>query len=142
VLVPATLSAAEERRLVGRLLARLDARGAGGDEELAARAEVLRARFLPEARRPESVRWSPAQQRSRWGSCTPERAAIRLSTRLQGFPAYVRDYVLVHELAHLLVAGHDRAFAALVARYPHAERAKGFLEGVAAAASLPPFGEE
>jgi hypothetical protein len=45
-------------------------------------------------------------------------------------PAYVVDYVLVHELAHLLVAGHDARFWALVARYPRAERARGFLEGI------------
>ena len=37
------------------------------------------------------------------------------------------DYVLVHELAHLAVADHGPRFQALVARYPRAERAVGFL---------------
>jgi predicted metal-dependent hydrolase len=46
------------------------------------------------------------------------------------------DYVLVHELAHLLEPGHDPAFWALVARYPRTERARGFLEGVAITATL------
>jgi hypothetical protein len=48
-------------------------------------------------------------------------------------PAWVVDYVLLHELAHLLERGHTPAFWRLVDRYPRAERAKGFLEGVALA---------
>ena len=58
------------------------------------------------SRGPESVRWVD-NQRSRWGSCTPGDRSIRLSARLQGMPAWVVDYVLVHELAHLLEAGHN-----------------------------------
>ena len=46
------------------------------------------------------------------------------------------DYVLVHELAHLLETGHTPTFWSWVDRYPKAERAKGFLEGVAAASQL------
>jgi predicted metal-dependent hydrolase len=52
-------------------------------------------------------------------------------------PECVVDYVLVHELAHLLEPGHDAAFWAWVDRFPRAERAKGYLEGVSAAARLP-----
>ena len=48
-------------------------------------------------------------------------------------PAYVLDYVLLHELAHLLRAAHDRAFWALLETYPRLERARGYLEGYAAA---------
>ncbi len=81
------------------------------------------------------MRWVD-NQNSRWGSCTPADRAIRLSRRLQGMPAWVIDYVLVHELAHLIEIGHTAAFWELVDRYPKAERAKGFLEGVAAASQL------
>jgi predicted metal-dependent hydrolase len=65
--------------------------------------------------------------RQRWGSCTPEDRAVRVSSRLAAYPAWVLDYVLVHELAHLLVASHGPAHDALVDRYPYAERARGFL---------------
>ena len=51
-------------------------------------------------------------------------------------PDWVVDYVLVHELVHLRVPGHGPDFWELVERYPRAQRARGYLEGVAAAAGL------
>ena len=68
-------------------------------------------------------------QNSRWGSCTPSDKSIRLSTRLQGMPSWVVDYVLVHELVHLVEITHSARFWDLVGRYPAAEKAKGYLEG-------------
>jgi hypothetical protein len=75
-------------------------------------------------------------QGSRWGSCTPSDGTIRLSSRLQGMPPWVVDYVLLHELAHLAVPGHGPRFWALLESYPRTERARGYLEGVAATAGL------
>ena len=138
VLVPARLTRAEEREWVATMVARLDRqekRRRPDDAGLKRRAAELSARYLDGLARPVSVRWV-ANQNSRWGSCTPTDGSIRLSTRLQGMPSWVTDYVLVHELAHLLEVGHTPEFWALVDRYPKAERAKGFLEGVAAAAHL------
>ena len=99
------------------------------------RAKELNTRYLDGDAVPLTVRWVD-NQGSRWGSCTPADRAIRLSRRLEGMPAWVIDYVLVHELAHLIEAGHTPAFWAWVDRYPKAERAKGFLEGVACATQL------
>ena len=73
---------------------------------------------------------------TRWGSCTPLDGTIRLSSRLREMPTWVLDYVVVHELVHLLVPGHGAQFWELVDRYPRTERARGYLEGVAAAAHL------
>ena len=104
-------------------------RSLGGDGDLMERAAALSAAHLDGLAEPASVRWVDNQQR-RWGSCTPADRSIRLSSRLRTMPEYVVDYVLVHELVHLIEPNHDERFWALVARYPKAERARGFLEGV------------
>ncbi|MBA9007517.1 MULTISPECIES: M48 metallopeptidase family protein [Thermomonospora] len=144
VLLPSRLSKAEEERWIATILQRLaerERRRRPSDAALLARAQELSRRYLNGSARPVSVRWVD-NQRSRWGSCTPDDGTIRLSTRLRGMPAWVVDYVLVHELAHLLVPAHNSRFWALVANYPKAERARGYLEGVAAAANLPMAGQE
>jgi len=140
VLIPAAFSPAEERRWVAQMVAKLQTReerrrrSLGGDDELMERARALSAAHLDGLAEPLSVRWVDNQNR-RWGSCTPADGSIRLSSRLRSMPEYVVDYVLVHELVHLLEPGHDDNFWALVARYPRAERARGFLEGVELAAT-------
>ncbi len=139
VLIPARMSEAEERRWVGVMLDKLDAqesRRTLGDAELTERAERLSEQYLSARPRPRSVRWV-TNQNTRWGSCTPAEGSIRLSHRLQGMPEYVVDYVLLHELAHLLVPGHGPRFWELLEAYPRTERARGYLEGVAAAERLP-----
>ena len=138
VLLPGRMSKADEDRWVEAMvdrLARQTARRKPGDAALAERAAVLSERYLDGRAVAVSVTWS-SRQNGRWGSCTPADASIRLSERLQGMPDWVIDYVLVHELAHLLQPGHDPAFWALVGRFPRTERARGYLEGVAAAAHL------
>lgn len=143
VLLPAKMSAAEEQRWVGIMLDRLAAqekRRRPSDDALAQRARELSDRYLGGRAVPASVRWVD-NQNSRWGSCTPLDASIRLSSRLQGMPPYVVDYVLLHELAHLLVPGHGPRFWTLLAAYPRTERARGYLEGVAATGGAGADGE-
>lgn len=141
VLIPDRFSRAEETEWVERMLARLAAREERirrTDDELEQRARRLTVRYLPEyADRvdPASVRWV-TNQNGRWGSCTPDDGTIRISHRIQEMPEWVVDYVLLHELAHLVVPSHSTRFWNLVARYPKSERARGYLEGISAATGL------
>jgi hypothetical protein len=122
--IPATVSAAEERELVEHFRRRLERSRHAGGVDLPARARDLARRYdLPE---PDDIRWV-TNQAHRWGSCTPSMRTIRISDRVAAFPPWVLDYVVVHELAHLLVADHSPGFWSLVDRYPLAERARGFL---------------
>jgi predicted metal-dependent hydrolase len=145
VLVPASLSAAEEAEWVATMVARVqrsEHREPLTDAELMGRALTLNDTYLGGLAPPASVRWVE-NQKQRWGSCTPGERSIRLSARLQGMPGWVVDYVLVHELSHLIEPGHDAAFWGWVDRYPQAERAKGYLLGWSAASKLePPPGHE
>ncbi|WP_344101532.1 M48 family metallopeptidase [Nocardiopsis rhodophaea] len=138
VLVPASFSSAEEQRWVDRMLERLEAREERrrpDDEALQTRAFELAERYLEGLAQPVSVRWVD-NQRTRWGSCTPDAGSIRLSRRLSGMPSWVVDYVLMHELVHLIIPNHGPEFWDMVRRYPKAERARGYLEGVSAAPRL------
>ena len=124
VSIPSWMSKADEDRHVAEMLRRMERRSESTVIDLTARARDLAgAHQLP---MPVSIRWVDNQE-WRWGSCTPSDGTIRISNRLAAEPAWVLDYVIVHELAHLSVPGHGPDFWALVDRYPRTERARGFL---------------
>ncbi len=138
VVVPAHLTARQRRALVPPLVERFLAKEARrrpprADDDLTARAVTLFDTYLAPAVGhrcpPVGVRWVSNMER-RWGSCTATTGEIRLSERLASMPTWVVDYVLVHEAAHLVEPNHSERFWALVAAYPHRDRARGFLEGV------------
>lgn len=130
VRLPATLTRSEQRRWVQAMVVRLEEserlRRLNEKRELQRRADELHKRYFHGRPKLRSVRYV-ANQRDRYGSCTPGDGTIRLSHLLAEFPDWVRDYVIVHELAHLRIADHSPRFWELVRRYPHAERARGFL---------------
>ncbi|RCW42848.1 hypothetical protein DFQ14_108104 [Halopolyspora algeriensis] len=142
VLMPARMSRAEEKQWVADMLARLQrsetrrrSPARESDEALAERCRLLSERYLDSRAVPRGIRWV-RPMRTRWASCTPSTGTIRVSRRLQDAPGWVLDYVLVHELAHLLVPGHGADFWKWVHGYPKTERAIGYLEGLSAAAHL------
>ena len=55
--------------------------------------------------------------KTRWGSCNVRTGAITLNTRLVAFPRSCLEYVVVHELCHLLEPSHNARFHALMDRY-------------------------
>jgi predicted metal-dependent hydrolase len=121
---PRWMSVAQAQETAEELRARMQKRLDASRIDVQARARRLaREHGFP---RPKTVVWSD-QQQARWGSCTPDLGAIRVSSRLAAYPTWVLDYVLVHELAHLVERNHGPRFDALVDRYPLAERARGFL---------------
>lgn len=129
VSIPQRLSRAEEQEWVERMAARMSERKRrdrlNDDGALARRAADLADRYL-DGIRPHDIEWV-TNQKSRWGSCSPKERSIRLSIELTNYPTWVRDYVIVHELAHLVHADHSDGFWELVNRYPLTERARGFL---------------
>lgn len=124
VLVPAGMPADVESRMVEALVARVKRKMTSEETDLTARAADLARRYqLPKL---ESIEWSD-RQTSRWASCTSSQGRIRISNRLTRVPAWVLDFVIVHELAHLEEANHGPRFKELMGRYELAERATGYL---------------
>ena len=67
-------------------------------------------------------------QKGRWGSCS-SRGALSLNWKLISAPAFVLDYVVIHELAHLAHMNHSAAFWRLVAAHcPDYKRARRWLD--------------
>lgn len=113
-------------RLKGRILRHKAKAETADDRALAQRAAELNRAYFQGKLRWNEIRYV-ANQQKRYGSCTPATGVIRISHRVASMPAWVRDYVIVHELAHLLEANHGSRFWRLVNRYPKTERARGYL---------------
>lgn len=135
--VPARLSNSKVSAVIPELVEKILAKEAKEkltDDQLHERALELLTHYLPEFNiTPASVTWRPMNER--WGSCTTVDRTIRISDRLNGAPEYVVDYLLVHELIHLMIPDHGERFEALLARFDASERANAYLEGYEAGSS-------
>ncbi|NOZ51376.1 MAG: M48 family metallopeptidase [Chloroflexi bacterium] len=129
VRAPQHLPEAELQRAITRLKTRIERRSQRhelSDTELQRRAQVLNRQYFGGRLKWQHIRWVSNQNRC-FGSCTPARGTIRISHRVGALPTWVQDYVIVHELAHLIEANHSARFWALVNRYHRSERARGYL---------------
>lgn len=105
--------------------------GTAADElyrtELAARLPEVVARMEP-VLGVRAAGWQLRAMSTRWGSCTPRTARIRVNVRLAAYPPTCLDYVVAHELTHLLEPSHSERFHALLARaYPDERVARALL---------------
>ncbi len=62
-------------------------------------------------------RFQVRRMKSRWGSCTPSARTIRLNTELAVRPPELLEYIVVHELVHLLEPSHNSRFHGLMDRF-------------------------
>ena len=67
-------------------------------------------------------RWQVRIMKTRWGSCTPRTAAIRVNARLAAYPPACLEFVVAHELCHLMEPSHNARFHALLDRFCPANR--------------------
>jgi predicted metal-dependent hydrolase len=83
---------------------------------------------VQDAVKPLIAKWEPVlgvkansiiirRMRTRWGSCTPTRRTIRLNTELAKKPRECLEYVVVHELIHLLEPTHNHVFVSLMDKF-------------------------
>jgi len=92
-------------------------------------AALLNKKYFGNQLKINSIEYVSGQS-SKFGCCNYHSANIRISHRVGLMPRWVRDYVLIHEMVHLLEPNHSRAFWNIVSRYKLAERARGYLMAV------------
>lgn len=63
------------------------------------------------------VRFTIRDMKSRWGSCTIQKKTIRINLQLAKKPEECVEYVVVHELTHLLEASHNKVFHAYMKQF-------------------------
>ena len=140
--VPARLSEEKIKSLVEKfkksIIRKNKLQGLEDKDWLVERAERLNKKYFGGQLKYRIIKWSGRQNKVH-GSCTSRQKTIRISSRLAKTPRWVLDYVLVHELAHLLEPNHSRAFWKLVNEYKRTERARGYLMGMGAVKEISNF---
>ena len=103
------------------------------DADLQARAEKINRKYFEGRIEWQAIRWV-GNMETRLGSCTNGGSTdghIRISDKIKGWPQWVIDYVIAHELTHRLHPDHSKAFWQTLQRaYPKTELARGFIQGI------------
>lgn len=126
VLAPSDISERELEVYITKFKSRVEKRSSRDTSQLEQRASYLNKKYFGGSISWRSITYSDRMEK-RYGSCTPSTGEIRISSRLKQMPRWVEDYVIVHELAHMIEPNHGARFRSLLNKYPLAERARGFL---------------
>jgi len=130
VYLPCGMHMEEERKIIDKMKKKIENkrlnRNINNDDYLIKRFAQFNNRYFRGTLRVNSIEFVTNQERCN-GSCTPVNGTIRLSHKLFGMPKWVIDYVLMHEMSHLLHPDHSKAFWEKVSEYKYSERARGFL---------------
>ena len=65
----------------------------------------------------QAAKWQLRKMKTRWGSCSVESGNIRINIYLAKKPEECLEYVVLHELCHLLEANHGPGFHQLLDKY-------------------------
>jgi predicted metal-dependent hydrolase len=130
IYLPAGMSLQNERKWIDRLIEKNERwkrkqTVKSSDSWLVQRAAELNKKYF-DGSLDFSIRFV-TNQNSRFGSCTSLDRTIRISERVKTMPIWVQDYIIIHELAHLIYPDHSKKFWEKVNRFRYAERAKGYL---------------
>lgn len=132
IYLPADITKIEEQRWIEQMKKRFDKRKRrqklNSDERLQKRSKEINKQYFNGILDFE-IKYV-TNQISKFGSCTPKTKMIRISDRIADMPRWVQDYVIIHELTHLIHPDHSKRFWEKVNRYKYAERAKGYLIAV------------
>lgn len=129
--LPSGMSPSEEKKWVDRMITATEKkkrRQGDTDGALWKRAQHLNKKYFNGALE-FSIKFV-TNQHMRFGSCTSVNKSIRISDRITKMPRWVQDYVILHELAHLIYPDHSKQFWMKVHEYTYAERARGYLIAV------------
>lgn len=130
VYLPTGLHLDEEKKLIDKMKQKIEKQmvktRANKDDYLNKRFDEFNRTFFGGKLVVNSIVFVTNQEKVR-GSCIPAKGTIRISHRLLGMPKWVLDYVIMHEMTHLVHPDHSSAFWAKVARFKYTERARGFL---------------
>lgn len=128
IYLPSGLSESEEKRWIEKMRKRVEKKMQKklDGSVLSKRARELNQKYFDGKLKINSVEYS-TNQNSIFGSCATKQGTIRISHRVAEMPTWVIDYLIIHELAHLVHPNHSKDFWNLVNHYKYAERARGYL---------------